>query len=664
MLAILLALAVNQTPQHRLFLQPNLPRLAGVAPAFFEFLPASGEGLSQPQSLCAQLQPSEKVGDWTCMDGDGTFQGRTLVKSGTDLDSSSYICGGGDTVAASRNPNSSAVWTAVSARTGGADYTTCSVVKPAAIVGEQAQLTWSSSGSGANLGISPYIGAGGTVFGLYYAFGSPCVNATGVNHTTSLVPNAVSVLCTRVANSGVILDLFVNGVRVNASTSGNNIGCDDGSTHRYNINSWAGLIPQANNSPLLGAFATETVLSDQRIQEITNAVLGTSVSSLGGAAISFSRASAGYVTKRTDSLRTTGFQAGDLAMCAIDQPRMQKGSTGIMRALREPATTNATLFSEDFLNAGNWFLASGGSPSPAVPTRTGDVAIGLNGTMTADRLDFPSVTGSGFSLVYAAPRVSTAATYTHSLWVQGVSGSGTIYLMSTPGGPTYNSAACNFTSTSWTRCSVTGPETATNWYLQIGFDLRDGTQSGQGPQSVYVWGNQSEIGFRPTSYIPTQGSTTVRSVDNWKIDLGPSAPRGNAISMAITVEGKGTQEALEGYPSAVSAHSDFFNSTTGKGLWLYSAGSFGTSMRCLGVDDSGSPLYQTDVVGGSSGTIRGWCEASGTITGSWGTAMNPSSAISGGTWSPARYLVLSGTTSSTMGGLFGEVCVDGPSRCR
>ena len=53
----LLALALAQTPQHRLFMQPNLPR---TTLAYFEFAPASGAGMT---SACACTTPTGAKGE-------------------------------------------------------------------------------------------------------------------------------------------------------------------------------------------------------------------------------------------------------------------------------------------------------------------------------------------------------------------------------------------------------------------------------------------------------------------------------------------------------------------------------------------------------------------------------------------------------------------------
>ena len=65
----LLALALAQTPQHRLFLQPNLPR---VSYAFFEFAPASGAGMgtacacTTPTGAKGEAMTFTRAGDATC----------------------------------------------------------------------------------------------------------------------------------------------------------------------------------------------------------------------------------------------------------------------------------------------------------------------------------------------------------------------------------------------------------------------------------------------------------------------------------------------------------------------------------------------------------------------------------------------------------------------
>lgn len=58
MYALIAILALSQTPQHRLVLQPNLPR-ARIGAPLFEFAPASGAGMTAP---CACTSPTTATG--------------------------------------------------------------------------------------------------------------------------------------------------------------------------------------------------------------------------------------------------------------------------------------------------------------------------------------------------------------------------------------------------------------------------------------------------------------------------------------------------------------------------------------------------------------------------------------------------------------------------
>lgn len=248
-----------------------------------------------------------------------------------------------------------------------------------------------------------------------------------------------------------------------------------------------------------------------------------------GEAMTFTRT--GNATCSKQGLATTGIADGDLVVCTANQPRVES-SGGVLGLRVEGARTNDVLRSQQLENA-VWLLTSGGAPNPGVPVVTANAATAPDGTVTADRLDFGSTTGTGFGVIYQGPFVSTAASWSHSVYVKGVSGSGTVYLMSTPGG-SYNTSACAFVSTSWSRCTVTGTETATNWFLQIGYDLRDGAQTGQGAQSVYLWQAQREAGAYATSPIPTVAAAVTRNQDRAEFALAFSPTAG--MCTAATLE--------------------------------------------------------------------------------------------------------------------------------
>lgn len=59
-LTLALIVALAQTPQHRLFQQPNLPQATGEAAAFFEFAPTNGAGMG---AACACTTPTGAKGE-------------------------------------------------------------------------------------------------------------------------------------------------------------------------------------------------------------------------------------------------------------------------------------------------------------------------------------------------------------------------------------------------------------------------------------------------------------------------------------------------------------------------------------------------------------------------------------------------------------------------
>jgi hypothetical protein len=72
----------------------------------------------------------------------------------------------------------------------------------------------------------------------------------------------------------------------------------------------------------------------------------------------------------------------------------------------------------------------------------------------------------------------------------------------------------------WFRLSISGtPTTASVTDLRVRIQLinQSTTYIGDGTSGLYIWGAQVERGSFPTSYIPTQGSTRTRAVDNAQI---------------------------------------------------------------------------------------------------------------------------------------------------
>lgn len=226
-----------------------------------------------------------------------------------------------------------------------------------------------------------------------------------------------------------------------------------------------------------------------------------------GQVLTFTRGSSATCTKTASGgLSNTGIANGDLVILSSNQPRVEYDSAGTLGLLVEASRTNSLLRSQELNNAA-W---AGAAVSAVVPVVTADAAVQPDGTTTAERLDFPAVSAGGaYSVLYQGV-TGTAAAWSASCYVRGVSASGTIYLMLTPGG-SYTTTACNYVSTSWTRCTVTATETAAAWFLQIGVDLRDGAQTAKSAQSAYVTDCQWELGAYASSYIPTTSAAVTRA---------------------------------------------------------------------------------------------------------------------------------------------------------
>lgn len=372
-----------------------------------------------------------------------------------------------------------------------------------------------------------------------------------------------------------------------------------------------------------------------------------------GEVLTFTRASSATCSKK--GLATTGIQPGDFVTMASSQPRVEPGGGGVLRGLREPARTSSLLRSAEFDDAA-WIKTNSGV---AAPTVTANQAVAPDGTTTADRVQVNACPVAGnYSVVLQTAAVLNP---TGSVYLRGVSGGGSVTVFNRDAGASA-SVVCAYVSTSWTRCSVPFTTAAST---QFGFGCLNtvapigGTDTGAA--DFFAWGAQYESGTYATSYIATTSASATRAVDVWRWDLGASAPAANSMSLAITVEGKQATDT-DAYPHAIAAHSDSFASPSGKGLWLYSNVTAGASMRCLATNEGGSS-FATGASAASSGTVRGWCASSGTVTGDWAGALTASGATSG-TWNPARYVALSGTSSSTMYGLFGDVCIGAPARCR
>lgn len=374
-----------------------------------------------------------------------------------------------------------------------------------------------------------------------------------------------------------------------------------------------------------------------------------------GETLTFTRT--GSATCSRQGLAATGIANGDLVTCSASLPRVES-SGGVLGLRVESSRTNDALRSQEFTNA-YWQLASGGAPNPGNPVVTADQAAAPDGTISADRIDFASTTGTGFGVVFAGPFLSTATSWTHSVYVRGASGAGTVYVMATPGG-SYNTAACAFVSTSWTRCTVTGTETAANWFLQIGYDLRDGAQTGQGAQSVFVWGAQRENGAYATSYIPTVATAVTRNAD--AASFAVSVPTSSGVCTSATTQ----VPSLLAYASGAGLYAPMLSQLAGSPsspyLWPFTAGA-GTSLAIDAAGSSGVPTTYSPALDNATLTGRYVAGHNGT---SYSYCVNSTCRVNGSSsaWSSPTYQFIRLTGAGDHSQIWTNVQVDPAfSRC-
>ena len=134
------------------------------------------------------------------------------------------------------------------------------------------------------------------------------------------------------------------------------------------------------------------------------------------------------------------------------------------------------------------------------------------------------------------------------------------------------------------------------------------------------------------------------------------------MCMKATLSGK-PASSYEGYLGVLNAASDSMGGTTGKGMWLYSNATNGTTMRCITMNDTGT-LFAASSVAGGSGNVSGNCDINAnTVAGSWAGNQMTASGTMSGTFSPARYLTISGQSLGNYDSIKSRIVVDYAGRC-
>ena len=225
----------------------------------------------------------------------------------------------------------------------------------------------------------------------------------------------------------------------------------------------------------------------------------------------------GDLTFSRASTATRVNSSGLIESVASNVPRIDYTGGGCGKLLLEPQRTNLVTYSEDFSNA-QW-VKSG------VSIVSND-ATSPDGSTTATKIIEDSSTGF-HEIEDEAIVVTTIANYSTTIYVK----AGTrnwVRVSSDNGGYAYFKLSdatigitLNATATAtamangWVKCTITFSPTSGTGSVSIRLATGDGVTSytGDGTSYVHAWGAQLELGFYPTSIIPTAGSTVTRLVD-------------------------------------------------------------------------------------------------------------------------------------------------------
>jgi hypothetical protein len=343
-------------------------------------------------------------------------------------------------------------------------------------------------------------------------------------------------------------------------------------------------------------------------------------------------------------LATTGIADGDIVRMPNNAARVEYDSAGTRGLLVEGARTNSVLRSQELDNA-SWLKVSG---VVAAPTVTANFAIAPDGTLTAERVQIPSVDASGtqWSSVAQAVVVTPGAC---SVYLKGNGTSGTTNLCAQAG--TIVCSQCSYDSASWSRCTVVNTITSSNFYIGnmalAGYDV-----TARPAQDVLVWGAQCEAGSYVTSYIPTTTGSATRAAESAYVSLtSPSSTQ----SIAATRTGP---------TGAAGAQVFAITQTNGSGAYgigVYVSG--GTRSGLVG----NAPSVLT-VAGTHTSVSRAWASwDSTTFTVNYDGTQNTSTP---GASITARNSLTIGMDTASGGsgqadGIISKICLDpSPTKCR
>jgi hypothetical protein len=190
-----------------------------------------------------------------------------------------------------------------------------------------------------------------------------------------------------------------------------------------------------------------------------------------------------------------------------------------------------------------WAVTQTGAPS--IPTLLADAVAAPDLTLTADRIVFPAINGSGQRSIVYQPFTPTAASWTISFWARTDAGTATVYsaLTQTGVGDTTNTA--HTLTTAWQRFTL-APRTlsALEWYFALGpnGDIWTPAQpTTQAAATIYVWGFQATPTAYVGAYCATVGSACTGVAD---------APTTNYTETSLTTFSYGVKAKAPSWTSS------------------------------------------------------------------------------------------------------------------
>jgi hypothetical protein len=234
-----------------------------------------------------------------------------------------------------------------------------------------------------------------------------------------------------------------------------------------------------------------------------------------GETISFSRAGGQTCTRANGNVvKLTANQPVVESLTGMALSDGNLATTGSqLGMLDEASVANATLQSEALDNAA-WSSNNSASSNPVV---TANAGAAPDGTITAERLQFPATSGTQFSERFQTSGCPATGTVSASIYAMGNGAAATIDIVT---GST-TAVSCAVPNGTWVRCVA--PIFTTTTFFEVGHFSNLTTQS-RSADDVFLWGAQCEISPWATSYIPTTTVAVTRSATSWTVDTTALTP--------------------------------------------------------------------------------------------------------------------------------------------